>query len=269
MADPKSGWVTLKGGTHVYLDKNGNISKGPNHFVGKNLSEVGKKRAPNKTSGRPTRFKSPSKPFAQYLRESSNEVEAAKAYYKNELQGHYTHAKINGKQKQVFFSRATGAGRNDLLKDMQKIKGKAFFVPLIPNVIATGKHVRTETPHHQREDFSRFHVFEKTVVHKGEQYIVTVKVGERKDGVDIFSFYYFNKKNAATDRAMDGALYAWALRNSPTNATGLDRCGRTEVILGLDVRCVNKERRSNESWAQRLAQALISLARRSAKRRVA
>lgn len=39
-AGTSTGWVTLAGGTHVHLDADGNITKGPDHMLGKKPSEL-------------------------------------------------------------------------------------------------------------------------------------------------------------------------------------------------------------------------------------
>ena len=232
----KNKWVTLKGGTHVYLNGEGNITKGPKHFVGKNISAL--KYESDTTPVSPT----PKKAFSEYKKESKNDVEAALNYYKGEMQGHYVDTKINGEKESVFFSRATGDNKNDLLKYMNTDSGKAEFVPYISKVIASGSYKGREdvkSGHSMEGVYSCFHKFEKTISHNGNQYKVTAKIGEHLNGVKEFSFYYFGKsQSTANDSALPRRL-ALKLSRIVCDESLISEVPPEEVIVGFEVEEVN------------------------------
>ena len=232
----KDKWVTLKGGTHVYLNGEGNITKGPKHVVGKNITTL-------KYESDATPVPSvPQKTFGEYKTESKNDVEAALNFYKGEIQGHYVDTQINGEKESVFFSRATGDSKNDLLKYMNKDSGKAEFVPYIPQVISSGSYKGREdvkSGHSMEGVYSCFHKFEKTISHNGTQYKVTAKIGEHLNGVKEFSFYYFGKSKST---AKDSALPRWlALKLSRIvcDESLISEVPPEDVIVGFEVEEVN------------------------------
>ena len=233
----KDKWVTLKGGTHVYLNGEGNITKGPKHFIGKNISKL-------KYESDATPVPSvPKKSFREYRRKFRDDIKAATTYYKNEIQGHYVDAHIGADKEQVFFGRATGdSGKNDVFAYMKSDPYKAKFVQYIPQVISSGTYVGREdvqAEHKMSDKYSGFHVFEKTISYNGKQYKVKAKVGEHLNGVKEFSLYYFGKSEST---AKDSALPQWlALKfmKIAKDESFVSEVPPEDIIVGFEVEEVN------------------------------
>lgn len=296
----KSGWVTLEGGTHIQLNKKGEITKGPDNFVGKNVQDLGKKQEkPKSKKGTVAKTKSakshavsdtPSRPFSEYLKETPNVDEACQKFYKDEYLGRHVSARdaSNAKIKVKMTSRGANKLR-DIIKANPDCKA---IVPLLPEILQTGKCLGAPLlPFKERSDYSGFLYFYKKVQTPDGPRHAVVDVGiVTSKGAPYYEQYNFStpdrrdwpEKQKALERA-----YGKFVADASTSARSafLSQQGRSPVGARVstsngdnfacnaefvNITILSAEPRDLKAMlAERLAQAFIALARRSARRRAA
>lgn len=146
-----------------------------------------------KTEDGESAFVEPSKPFDSYLDDAGGDTfEAAKTFYRSELQGKVVNTVIGGVHM-------TGSGFKEMKRGMKSDALKARLTASVPAILSAGRYDGKSKPHKERSDgFVAFHFFEKEV--EVDSTIVTagVNVGEREDKRFEYIAYGLNhSENAA------------------------------------------------------------------------
>lgn len=153
MAEEKK-WITLKSGKKVQLDENGNVTAGFQGFMGKHISKI--KDTETKIL---QPYSKPEKSFDEYLKENGgNRKEAAKQFFKENLQDKFVSTTINGQPADIHF---TGRSGEKFRAFVTEQNNKAYFLEEVPSVLQHYKGSGKLTK--ERDDFSEFHYFEQTV----------------------------------------------------------------------------------------------------------
>lgn len=192
MAEEK--WITLKSGKKVKLDENGNIIAGFQGFMGKHISKI-----KDKENSVLQAYEAPSKKFDTYLQEyNGKKKEAAHKYFQENLQGKFVTTKINGQESDIHF---TGTTWQEVKKNIEKHPIKANFLENIPEVLQHYKNSGDLTK--KRDDFSKFHYFEKSfeknINGKPVKAKIQVDVGTRKDTENEHEVYHYKASELTED----------------------------------------------------------------------
>ena len=123
----------------------------------------------------------PDRPYSEYLAaHNGDHYEAAKDFYKTELQGGKVTVKIGDLgEKDVHF--IGGKAFSEIRQNLKTDSLKAEAIPCIPDILRTGKYIGhgIYKPH---LPYKEFHFFGKSIqTSVGKKYAV-VDVGEREDG---------------------------------------------------------------------------------------
>lgn len=154
-------------------------------------------------------FKEPSKLFDVYLEETGGDAfEAAKEFYKSELQGKIVKTVIGDVHM-------NGSSWREMKRGMKSDELKAKLIPKVPLILSGGKYDGKMELNKDRQDgFVAFHFFEMDV--NIDSIIVTagVNVGERSNGEYVYTVYGIGhdgipnwiKKKATPKNSLDAAL---------------------------------------------------------------
>ena len=159
-------WRTSKNGKRFQIDtETGEIVKG----------NVGQSNFHHEA--RPLESTKPDKArYEALLKENGGDhKKAAHAYFREKLQGRYVKAKTDEGGIEACF---TGRSWGEIKKDMVIDPIKAEIVPMIPEVLSSGKY-KAETPQHDHPDVTVFHTYRKSVTTSAGQKEVIVDVAER------------------------------------------------------------------------------------------
>jgi len=133
-------------------------------------------------------FTAPVKPYAQYLQEASGDTfEAAKAFYKAELQGKIIKTVIGdvwmlGSTWQKF--KGDARKKDDIIAEL---------IPYVPMILKGGQYQGKENLYKERKDrYVAFHQFIHEVQIDNKAITVGVSVGERTDGQYEYVVYSLN-----------------------------------------------------------------------------
>jgi hypothetical protein len=163
-------WITVNGAA-IPLDKDGE----PAGKVGKKI----KAENPAKTS-----FK-PSKLFDDYMREAGgNHVEAAKNFYRKELQGKSFSGDLGGEEPRK--AQVVGGNWDEFRNHLRDNPIKAELISRIPEIIETGRFIgRLETPEHAK--YQAFRTQFKEVETGGKRVKAMLDVGELNNSLFTYS----------------------------------------------------------------------------------
>ena len=163
---PPPEWRTSKKGKRFQIDtETGEIIKG-------NVGQSG-----FRSEARPLESTKPDKArYQALLKENDGDhKKAAHEYFREKLQGRYVTAKTDEGDIEAHF---TGKGWNELKKDMAHDPVKAEIVPMLPEIILSGRY-KAEAPQHDHPDISVFHTYRgKTETSEGEKNVI-VDIAER------------------------------------------------------------------------------------------
>jgi len=148
-------------------------------------------QAKSETAGQDTQetqeFTAPTKPYDEYLNEANgNGFEAAKAFYKTELQGKIVKTVIGDVH-------LLGSSWHKIRGDARKDDLMSKLVPHVPDILKTGKYEGKESLYKERaDDYVAFHHFIKEVEIDSRIVTAGVGVGERVDGQFEYVAYSLN-----------------------------------------------------------------------------
>ena len=100
---------------------------------------------------------------------------AAHDYFREKLQGRYVKAQTDEGEIEAHF---TGRSWGEIKKNMVIDPIKAEIVPMLPEVLLSGKY-KAETPQHDHPDVTVFHTYRKSITTSAGRKEVIVDVAER------------------------------------------------------------------------------------------
>lgn len=135
-------------------------------------------------------YKEPNKLFDVYLEESGGDAfEAAKEFYKSELQGKIVKTVIGD----VYMVRSTW---REMKRGMKSDELKAKLISKVPLILSGGKYDGASEVHKERADgFVAFHFFEMDIDIDNEIVTTGVNVGERENGMYEYTAYGLGHSN--------------------------------------------------------------------------
>jgi len=136
----------------------------------------------------PNEFTAPAKPYDEYLNEANgNSFEAAKAFYKTELQGKIVKTVIGDVHL------LGGKARKEIQYGAKDDNIKAELIPQVPVILKSGEYKGKSELYRNREDrYVAFHDFQKSLVVGDKEVTANVSVGERDDGQFQYTAYSLN-----------------------------------------------------------------------------
>ena len=115
---------------------------------------------------------------------------AAHAYYREKLQGRHVTAQTDEGPIDACF---TGAGWGEIKKGMHNDPLKAGMVPHLPDIVATGKHERSE-PVHVHPEVTAFHSFSKAIPTAEGEKTAIVDIAERSSREQKYTVYNLTRE---------------------------------------------------------------------------
>lgn len=164
-------------------------------------------------------FTASTKPFDAYLEDAGGDAfEAAKAFFKSELQG-ITVDTVIGKVHML------GSTWREMKRGAKSDAMKAALIARVPEILSSGKYDgRTELKKDRTDGFVAFHFFYKELDVDGKLVTAGVNVGERANGEYVYVAYGVGH---------DG-MPNWA-KNKAASSVSLDAAFRGEVFRGPGV----------------------------------
>lgn len=201
MAEKDEVWITLESGKKIQLDENGYVIKGFSGFMGKHITQI---KDHEEKILEP--YGKTAKSFDDYLKENNNNrKEAAKQFFKENLQDKYVTATINGQEAYIHF---TGKSWQEFRRKIDTDEIKASFLENVPEVLQHYKNSGKLTK--ERDDFSEFHYFEhiveKNVNGNTVKAKIKVDVGSRKDSSNENEAYHYKATDITEDTKKAGAI---------------------------------------------------------------
>ncbi|MGE9986205.1 DUF2213 domain-containing protein [Desulfovibrio sp. SGI.169] len=194
-------WRTSKGGKKYQVDtETGEVLKG-------NVGQSGYSyQSTPLASTRPDTAR-----YQELLREKQgNHQQAAREYFRENLQGRHVETQAAGESIQVCF---TGGTWQEIKRNMNRDALKAELVPHMPDIIATGAYKKSDLYKERTDDAVAFHEYRKRVETSEGGKEAIVDVVERRGANPKYSAYSMaherDKKNGgegAHDTKKDGSV---------------------------------------------------------------
>lgn len=197
------GWRTLANGKRVQFGPDGEgIIKG----------NAGQAVRGETYQSRPLESTKPDTARYQELlrKKQGNHQQAAREYFRENLQGRHVETQAAGEPIQVCF---TGGTWQEIKRNMNRDALKAELVPHMPDIIATGAYKKSDLYKERTDDAVAFHEYRKRVETSEGGKEAIVDVVERRGANPKYSAYSMaherNKKNGgdgAQDTKKDGSV---------------------------------------------------------------